>query len=405
MKRLGSTIECYRGETFQFNESYTDENGQPLTIPPNIKNPYLKFSVKSSLYPMDGKYEKNYWLDLSHYPKLWSEPVEINYSELLEKLDCVFVDRQTKCQVIFPESLSDVTKVILKFQLTNVNVPGENVGGYILQSYMPDSSMGFLVTPSKTIAYAVKGKFIDTLIPINSEPHTIVYDFVNNIFMYDDNAFGGGNPGILQENQKITMFLDDYNVNFSCKIYEMTVQSAEYVHTYIPVNKVLEGYDGEKGLMQFSNGAATDVFLEGMFIGRSKYRNVNNLYYKYDSEGNRQYFIYSEQEKDYLDYDFTIVKNFLNIDTSKWISQIYQYSISICSGNTMNSWLTDVFRSLYIRDFNPDKFLPMTNDQLANYICKKDKNILKCIDITEPLANYQTNFVLQGPSKLIVKEI
>ena len=69
MRQLGSTIECYRGESFAIGREFVDKDNQPLYIPDNAKNPFVRFTVSSNTYKIDGKYKKNYWLDYSKSQK------------------------------------------------------------------------------------------------------------------------------------------------------------------------------------------------------------------------------------------------------------------------------------------------------------------------------------------------
>lgn len=115
------------------------------------------------------------------------------------------------------------------------------------------------------------------------------------------------------------------------------------------------------------------------------------------TENGREYYVYDGDKL--LSYAFYIVKRFLNSDTKHWVGQIYQYEITYCEGELMIDWLQKVFKSLY-----PGISPPSANSELAYYICKKRNDLLDGIDITEPFVSYTVNRVLQGPSKLIVKE-
>lgn len=212
MRYLGSTIECYRGESFVVKRAVVDSNGVPFIVNSSLKNPFIRFTVKSNTYKIDGEQCKNYWIDISSIAKYNS--VE------------VFPDNT------IPEALGELST-------------------------------------------------------------TIVY-------------------------------------------YIITEEGNEY---YV------------------WNGTAWVV------------------------------------------YEFLITKRFLNNDTKRWVGQIYQYEIALCSGELMTDWLQKTFESLY-----PNTHLPTANIELAHHICKKRPDLLKDVDITEPLVSYATNKVLQGPSKLIVKE-
>lgn len=66
MKVLGSTIEINRGETFTLRKTIVNSDGTPFIVKPDDLNPYMRLSVSSNIYPMEGRYKKNYWLKLSN---------------------------------------------------------------------------------------------------------------------------------------------------------------------------------------------------------------------------------------------------------------------------------------------------------------------------------------------------
>ena len=78
MRILGTTIEINRGEVFTLRYSLADTDGVPYMIPDDWKNPYLVITVASTIYRQKGRWSKNYWLDLSTYPKFrYMKPVAI----------------------------------------------------------------------------------------------------------------------------------------------------------------------------------------------------------------------------------------------------------------------------------------------------------------------------------------
>lgn len=63
MKILGDKIIIHKGEAFNLNLNVKDELGQPYVLL-NVENPYLCISVKSTVYPQDGDYNFNTWIQL-----------------------------------------------------------------------------------------------------------------------------------------------------------------------------------------------------------------------------------------------------------------------------------------------------------------------------------------------------
>ncbi len=219
MKQLGSTIECYRGESFVVKREFIDEDGAPLALGNGLKNPFVRFTVSSNTFKIDGAWKKNYWLDIGDW-------LRTDFRNALP----------------FPENC----------------------------------------VPSLAIASKI---------------------------------------------------------------------------------------------------------------------HIGNPYYIINGNSNREYYVYDAETNSYIKYTFVVQKRFLNNDTKKWIGQIYQYEIALCSGKLMTEWLKEVFQTLY-----PNTIVPNANSELAHYICKKRPDLLEGVNINEPLVSYTTNRVLQGPCKLIVKE-
>lgn len=69
MRILGKQIIAYRGEVFVMSMEVVRSDGSPYVLRSQLNNPYLLISVSSNTYRLKGKYLKNYWLDLSSYPK------------------------------------------------------------------------------------------------------------------------------------------------------------------------------------------------------------------------------------------------------------------------------------------------------------------------------------------------
>lgn len=75
MRTLGKQIIVSRGEVFVMARKVIRQNNTPYILRSQLKNPYLLIAVSSNTYKLQGKYLKNYWLDLSSYPKF--ETLEI----------------------------------------------------------------------------------------------------------------------------------------------------------------------------------------------------------------------------------------------------------------------------------------------------------------------------------------
>ena len=69
MRTLGKQIIVSRGEVFTMAREIVRQDGSPYVLRSQLENPYLLIAVSSNTYKLEGKYLKNYWLDLSSYPK------------------------------------------------------------------------------------------------------------------------------------------------------------------------------------------------------------------------------------------------------------------------------------------------------------------------------------------------
>lgn len=69
MKVLDKQVIVRRGEVFVMSREVVRQDGSPYVLRSQLDNPYLLISVSSNTYKLKGKYLKNYWLDLSNYPK------------------------------------------------------------------------------------------------------------------------------------------------------------------------------------------------------------------------------------------------------------------------------------------------------------------------------------------------
>lgn len=72
MKSLNNELTVYRGETFSIDKSVQNKDGSPYIISKQLNNPYFLLSVSSTRYEQENRYVKNYWLDLSDFPRFSS---------------------------------------------------------------------------------------------------------------------------------------------------------------------------------------------------------------------------------------------------------------------------------------------------------------------------------------------
>lgn len=84
MKTIGNNLSVNRGEVFVFARTIEYSDGRPYVLRSQLENPYLLITVSSNTYRLQGKYFKQYWLDLSEYPKFETAEVKDITSEELE---------------------------------------------------------------------------------------------------------------------------------------------------------------------------------------------------------------------------------------------------------------------------------------------------------------------------------
>lgn len=348
MKQLGSTIECYRGETFTIRREFVDADGAPLVLTPEMRNPFLRFSVKSNTHRIDGEYVKNYWTDLSYLNRE-------KYAILGPAEKKIFVN-------VTQNSFSgaDKTTVIQATQQTPY-VTFRYRGPYVERLYQmcivcdraPNTS-----TRLMTFSIAKNGNLDTTSVVLS---------------LLGDDGVILGRTNLAADSTAFETYTFQLNAPYTRRLYLLfTLQGTLNANTdyEIKMQNVLGEYD------------------------------VNQLYYRITPEGREYYTVDYLGNESEQPYKFELVRKFLNADTKKWIGQIYQYEIALCSGELMTDWLKKVFDTLY-----PNAtFTPQSNDEFAHYICKKRPEILRWVNVNEPLVSYQTNKVLQGPCKLIVKE-
>lgn len=346
MKELGSTIECYRGEAFTWRREFVDQDGAPLVLTPQMRNPFLRFTVKSNTYKIDGEYVKNYWQDLSAMRRFTGvEPFPDN------KIPLTGLAVEMSEDLLDKATTSDDTSIISSFHRENETYA----------TIAPPSNAWTFNTPE------LAGQSWSFTLPVNIS------------------------------NGKIRVRLNSFTIS-SITLSDGT-NSVETTYKY-PVTTI-ELYTKGTDKLIFTFTREVPGGNPNVTIGNITYVNALDkrvLYYVVSSEG-REYYCYNERNDSWEKYHFAMASKFINADTKKWIGQIYQYEIALCSGELMTDWLTKVFKSLY-----PDVDAPAANAELAHYICKKRPDLLEGVNVYEPLVSYGTNQVLLGPSKLIVKE-
>ena len=75
MKTFNNEISVHRGETFSIDKSVQNKDGSPYVISNKLENPYFLLTVSTTRYEQENRYLKNYWLDLSNFPKFLSTQV------------------------------------------------------------------------------------------------------------------------------------------------------------------------------------------------------------------------------------------------------------------------------------------------------------------------------------------
>lgn len=347
MRQLGSTIECYRGEAFTWRREFVDQDGAPLVLTPQMRNPFLRFTVKSNTYKIDGEYKKNYWTDLSYLNRE-------KYAELGPAERKTFVD---VVQNTF--SASDKVTVI---QATAAQP-------YVTFRYYHTQSVNLYQM------YIVCDKA--------PKEGTRLFTFKIK------------KPSILDtRNVSLSLLGDGGVVLYKTNLVASSSEFETYSFT------VGEFYTRRLYLLFTLNGplpanVAVDIQMQSVL---GEY-DVNQLYYKITPEGREYYTVNYLGVENALPYKFVVNRKFINADTKEWVGSIYQYEVALCSGELMTDWLKRVYTTLYL---NTD--VPSANEELAHYICKKRPDLLEGVNINEPLVSYETNQVLLGPSKLIVKE-
>lgn len=345
MRQLGSTIECYRGEAFTVRREFVDTDGTPLIISNKLRNPYIRFTVKSNTHKIEGDYVKNYWIDVSNYQKyVFSDTIAI------DDFNCYNIKTDKPESIMYRVASESLPQPDPSYELDKnkycrkwaARSSGSTIP--ILKVYIP-------VTRLDNYVFRVDCKYVGTMYA------AVDYTPENDNPNWSMNVGDAGQEIIVD----VTRFPSDVK--------------------YIAMNTVRE----------FSSAYIRLYSLK--YLPKENY-----IYYKTDGMV-REYYTYDFSLEDWKPYNFSIIRKFINADTKMWRGGIYQYEIALCSGELMTDWLKRVYITLYL-----DTDVPSSNAELAHYICKKRPDLLEGVNIDEPLVSYQTNQVLQEPAKLIVKE-
>ena len=78
MRTLNNEITIHRGETFSMDKIIVNKDNSPYIISSKLRHPYWLLSISTTKYVQANRYVKNYWLDLSDFPRFEStQPVNI----------------------------------------------------------------------------------------------------------------------------------------------------------------------------------------------------------------------------------------------------------------------------------------------------------------------------------------
>lgn len=72
MRLLGTDIYAQRNETFAIDFTVKNADGTPYIVSSQLINPYILLSISSANFKQTNRYVKNYWLDLTNYPRFYS---------------------------------------------------------------------------------------------------------------------------------------------------------------------------------------------------------------------------------------------------------------------------------------------------------------------------------------------
>lgn len=121
MKTFNNEISVHRGETFTIDKSVQNKDGSPYVISNRLNNPYFLLTVSTTRYEQQNRYLKNYWLDLTNFPKFLSTQT-FNLKSLMSTANGT--------TPMYPNGFADIT--------SRSSVPS-NGGDYLAYGYIGDS--------------------------------------------------------------------------------------------------------------------------------------------------------------------------------------------------------------------------------------------------------------------------
>jgi hypothetical protein len=78
MRTLNNEIIVHKGDSFTVDKIIKNKDGSPYIISNKLNNPYFLITVADSKYAQSNRYVKNYWLDLTEFPRfLCTQPVDL----------------------------------------------------------------------------------------------------------------------------------------------------------------------------------------------------------------------------------------------------------------------------------------------------------------------------------------
>lgn len=121
------------------------------------------------------------------------------------------------------------------------------------------------------------------------------------------------------------------------------------------------------------------------------------VFYTSDGSGNKKYYYYNDNK--YEPYEFKISKLFLNKDTNDLIESNYNYQFVVVGGTAS----IDTYKSIYTELYPDRLYIPQTESELREEICKIQPDFAKQFKPNVPISNYFIYDELRKPEQLIVK--
>lgn len=116
------------------------------------------------------------------------------------------------------------------------------------------------------------------------------------------------------------------------------------------------------------------------------------------NEDTKTFYYYNSDNK-YEPYEFKISKLFLNKDTNDLIESNYNYQFVVVGGTAS----IDTYKSIYTELYPDRLYIPQTELELREEICKIQPDFAKQFKPNVPISNYFIYDELRKPEQLIVK--